>query len=73
MPQRLAENTLMGKASEFVASDPQRAMGTFNANLRRALKVSPAKLDALVEQDNAQREARRAESGQAKRGPKPRA
>jgi hypothetical protein len=63
----------MDKALQFAAPDPQKAMSAFTAGLRRALKVSPSQMNALVEQDNAQREAKRAQSGQAKRGPKPRA
>jgi hypothetical protein len=61
----------VGKNLPFVAPDPEKAMTMFNAGLRRALKVSPSKLELLVEQDNAQREAERAEKGHAKRGPKP--
>jgi hypothetical protein len=63
----------MNTTTQFVAPDPQKAMSNFTAGLRRAVKISPAKMDVLVEQDNAQRDAERAQSGQAKRGPKPRA
>jgi hypothetical protein len=61
----------MDNASQFVAPDPQKAMAQFNSGLRRAVKISGPKMDALVEQDNAQRSAKRADRGQAKRGPKP--
>jgi hypothetical protein len=60
----------MDNASQFVATDPQKAMAQFNTGLRRAVKISGPKMDALVAQDNAQRAAKRTESGQAKRGPK---
>jgi hypothetical protein len=63
----------MDNASQFVALDPQKAMSKFNVGLRRAVKISPAKMDVLVDQDNAQREAQRAENGEKKRGPKPKA
>jgi len=56
---------------QFVAPDPQKAMSTFNVSLRRALKISPATLDARVAQDNARREAERRATGEKKRGPKP--
>jgi hypothetical protein len=61
----------MDNATQFVAPDPQKAMSTFTAGLRRSLKISPSKMTELVGCDNAQREANRAQSGQAKRGPKP--
>lgn len=63
----------MNKSAEFVAPNPEIAMRKFTAGLRRAVKIPPAKLEERVLRDNLQREARRAESGQAKRGPKPRA
>ena len=63
----------MTKAAEFVATDPQKAMSMFNGALRRAVKISPAKMNGLVEQDNAQREAERTANGEKKRGPKPKA
>ena len=46
-------------------------MAKMNLGLRRAVKISPAKMDALVEQDNARREAERTANGEKKRGPKP--
>jgi hypothetical protein len=61
------------KTFQFVAPDPQQAMSKFTTGLRRAVKISPAKMDVLVQQDNARRESERAASGQAKRGPKPKA
>jgi hypothetical protein len=61
----------MQNASQFVAPDPQKAMAQFNLGLSRAAKISGPKMDALVEQDSAQNSAKRAESGQAKRWPKP--
>jgi hypothetical protein len=61
----------MDNALQFVVSDPQKAIAKFNIGLRRAVKISGPKMDALVDQDNAQRAAKRAESGQSKRGPKP--
>jgi hypothetical protein len=63
----------MHKVAEFVAPDPQIAMAQFNTRLRQAMNVSPGKLEERVRQDNLQREARRVETGQAKRGPKPKA
>jgi hypothetical protein len=59
------------KTLQFVAPDPQKAMTMFNAGLRRAVKISPMKMDALVEHDNARRQAERAANGEKKRGPKP--
>jgi hypothetical protein len=61
----------MDNALQFVARDPQKAMDKFNIGLRRAVKIAGSKMDALVAQDNAQRASKRTESGQAKRGPKP--
>jgi hypothetical protein len=61
----------MNNASQFIAPDPQKAMNRFNISLRRAVKMSPAKMDTLVEQDNARRDAKRAADGEKKRGPKP--
>ena len=61
----------MNNASQFIAPDPQKAMNKFSIGLRRAVKISGPKMDMLVEQDNAQRASKRTESGQAKRGPKP--
>ena len=61
----------MGNAFQFVAADPETAMSKFTPGLRRALKVSPSQLDMRVEQDNSQREAERAVTGDKKRGPKP--
>jgi hypothetical protein len=61
----------MPSASQFVADDPLKAMAKMNLGLRRAVKISPAKMDALVEQDNARREAERTANGEKKRGPKP--
>jgi hypothetical protein len=61
----------MHSAFQFVAPDPQKAMTTFTAGLRRALKISPSQMESLVEHDNARRDAERTASGQAKRGPKP--
>ncbi len=58
-------------ASQFVAPDPKAAMDTFTASLRRAVHIPPSRMAVLIEQDNAQRDAKRAQSGQAKRGPKP--
>jgi hypothetical protein len=43
----------------------------FNAGLRRAVKISPVKMNARVEEDNARREAERRATGEKKRGPKP--
>jgi hypothetical protein len=63
----------MDNANQFVAIDPQKAMGKFNIGLRRAVKISGPKMDALVERDNARRDAERAANGHAKRGPKPKA
>jgi hypothetical protein len=60
----------MDKTLQFAAPNPQKAMSAFTAGLRRALKISPSRMNTLVEQDNAQREVKRADSGQAKRGPK---
>jgi hypothetical protein len=61
----------MDKALQFVAPDPEKAMNTFNGGLRRAVKISPAKMDALVEQDNVRRDVERTANGEKKRGPKP--
>jgi hypothetical protein len=61
----------MQNASQFVAPDPQKAMSKLFTGLRRAVKISSPKMDALVAQDNAQRAAKRSEHGHAKRGPKP--
>jgi hypothetical protein len=61
----------MDNTFQFVAADPQKAMRTFTAGLRRAVKISSCQMNTLVEQDNTQRETQRTESGQAKRGPKP--
>jgi hypothetical protein len=61
----------MDNASRFVAPDPEKAMAMFNAGLRRAVKISPAKMNALVEHDNARRDAERTANGEKKRGPKP--
>jgi hypothetical protein len=63
----------MNNASHFVVPDPKKAMSIFNSALRRAVKITPAKMDALVEQDNARRDAERAAKGEQKRGPKPKA
>lgn len=63
----------MDKTLQFVAPDPQKAMSKFTAGLRCAVKISPAKMDALVEQDNARRDAERTANGEKKRGPKPKA
>jgi hypothetical protein len=62
--------SLMDKAFQFVAPDPQTAMARFTTSLRRAVKISPSKMNALVEHDNAQREAERTANGEKKRGPK---
>jgi hypothetical protein len=70
---KIPEMSPVNKTLQFVAPDPEKAMTMFNAGLRRAVKISPAKMDGLVEQDNARREAERAERGHAKRGPKPKA
>jgi hypothetical protein len=61
----------MNNASQFVAPDPQKAMDLFMSRGRRAIKKSPEKMAALVEQDNARRDAERVANGEKKRGPKP--
>jgi hypothetical protein len=61
----------MNNAFQFVVPDPEKAFSKLTAGLRRAVKVSPAKMNALVEQDNAQRDAERTAKGEKKRGPKP--
>jgi hypothetical protein len=61
----------MDNVLQFVAPDPQKAMSRFTVGLRRAVKISPSKMVALVEQDNAQREAKRTANGEKKRGPQP--
>ena len=48
----------MDKTLQFIAPDPPKAMETLNANLRRALRISPSQMDILVEQDNTEREAK---------------
>jgi len=70
---KIAEMSPVNKTLQFVAPDPEKAMAVFNAGLRRAVKISTAKMETLVEQDNAHRDARRVLYGQAKRGPKPKA
>jgi hypothetical protein len=71
MIQSIPEKAPMDNAFQFVAPIPQKAMSTFTAGLRRALKISPSRMNELVEQDNAQRKAERTANGEKKRGPKP--
>jgi hypothetical protein len=68
---KIAEMSPVDKTLQFVAPDPQKAMTMFTAGLRRAVRISPAKMDVLVQQDNARRDAERTANGEKKRGPKP--
>jgi len=61
----------MDNALQFVAPDREKAFSKFTSGLRRAVKIRPAKMDALVEQDKARRDAERTANGEKKRGPKP--
>jgi hypothetical protein len=61
----------MDKALQFVAPDPEKAFSNFTTGLRRAVKMPPAKMNTLVEHDNARRDVERTANGEKKRGPKP--
>jgi hypothetical protein len=62
-----------GNAFQFVAPDPKAAMDAFAAGLSRAVHIPASRMAVLIEQDNARRDAKRTQSGQAKRGPEPKA
>jgi hypothetical protein len=62
----------MGNAFQFVAPDPQKAMNMLINKGRRKFRITPSKMNTLVEQDNARRDAERTANGEKKRGPKPR-
>jgi len=61
----------LDKILEF-ETDPQDGMKALEYNLRRALRIEPARMDKMVELDNAEREETRLRTGRKKPGPKPR-
>ena len=61
----------MTNAFQFVAADPQKAMDMLISKGRRKFRISPSKMNALIQQDNTRRDAERTANGEKKRGPKP--
>jgi hypothetical protein len=51
--------------------DPQAGMESLKYNLRRALRISPARMDTMIALDNAEREKMRKDTNRKKPGPKP--
>ena len=51
--------------------DPHAGMENLKYNLRRALRIEPARMEKMVELDNKEREKVRIRAGKKKPGPKP--
>jgi hypothetical protein len=60
------------KILEFETA-PKVGMDALKYNLRRALRIEPARMDKMVQLDNAEREKIRLRAGKKKPGPKPKA
>lgn len=56
-----------------VEIDPDTGMENLRHNLRRALKITPSRMDAMVTADNKARAKWRKEQGRKKPGPKAKA
>jgi hypothetical protein len=50
--------------------NPQAGMESLKYNLGRALRIEPARMDKMIELDNAEREKIRLRAGRKKPGPK---
>jgi hypothetical protein len=51
--------------------NPTAGMENLKHNLRRALKIEPARMEAMIALDNEAREEMRIRTGRQKPGPKP--